>query len=154
MHRYIPVLAASAGYRIGEIPVKHRQRKFGTSKYGWRRYSRGFLDLLTTLMITRFDRRPGHLFGGFGLVLSLVGIGILSYLSAIKLLYGAPIGTRPLLQLGIVLLIVGGQTLLFGMIAELIIHRTEPQMKRGVVAQIVRNRSTADAAEQDGDRKR
>lgn len=136
LHRYIPVLADSIGYRVGEIPVKHHPRKFGVSKYGFKRYSRGLLDLLTTLMITRFDRRPGHLFGGLGLLLSLLGVGILVYLTAIKLAFGASIGERPLLMLGILLVIVGGQLLLFGMMAELIIHRTEPQTRREVVAEV------------------
>ena len=137
LHRYIPVLADSVGYRVGEIPVKHHPRKFGFSKYGLKRYSRGFLDLLTTLMITRFDRRPGHLFGGVGLLLSVLGVAVLSYLSIIKIAFGESIGERPLLMLGVLLMIVGGQLLLFGMMAELIIHRTEPLTRRGIVAQVV-----------------
>ena len=84
LHRYVPVLADSAGFRIGEIPVKHHPRRFGASKYGFKRYARGFLDLLTTLMITRFDQRPGHLFGGVGLLSSAAGLAILTYLSVLK----------------------------------------------------------------------
>jgi glycosyltransferase involved in cell wall biosynthesis len=137
LHRYIPVLADSVGYRIGEIPVKHHERKFGVSKYGFKRYSRGFIDLLTTLMITRYDRRPGHLFGGVGLVLALLGVAVLTYLTSIKLFLGASIGERPLLLLGVLLVIVGGQLLLFGMMSELIIHRTEPSNQRAIVAEVV-----------------
>jgi glycosyltransferase involved in cell wall biosynthesis len=137
LHRYIPVLADSVGYRIGEIPVTHHERKFGVSKYGFKRYSRGFIDLLTTLMITRYDRRPGHLFGGVGLLLALLGAAILTYLTFIKLLLGASIGERPLLLLGVLLVIVGGQLLLFGMMSELIIHRTEPANQRAIVAEVV-----------------
>ena len=137
LHRYIPVLADSVGYRVGEIPVKHHARKFGVSKYGFKRYTRGFLDLLTTLMITRFDRRPAHLFGGVGLIMSVAGVAVLTYLSLIKIAFGASIGERPLLLLGILLLIMGGQLLLFGMMAELIIHRTEPLTQRGIVAEVV-----------------
>ena len=137
LHRYIPVLADSVGYRIGEIPVKHHERKFGLSKYGFKRYSRGFIDLLTTLMITRYDRRPGHLFGGVGLVFSLLGAAVLTYLTIIKLVFGASIGERPLLLLGVLLVIVGGQLLLFGMLSELIIHRTEPLNQRAIVAEVV-----------------
>lgn len=137
LHRYIPVLADSVGYRIGEIPVKHHERKFGVSKYGLKRYSRGFLDLLTTLMITRYDRRPGHLFGGAGLILSLLGAAFLTYLAVIKLTFGESIGDRPLLLLGVLLIIVGGQLLMFGMLSELIIHRTEPFNQRAIVAEIV-----------------
>jgi glycosyltransferase involved in cell wall biosynthesis len=137
LHRYIPVLADSIGYRVGEIPVKHHARKFGVSKYGFKRYTRGFIDLLTTLMITRFDRRPGHLFGGVGLLLSVVGVAFLTYLSIIKIAFGASIGERPLLMLGVLLVIVGGQLLLFGMMSELIINRTEPPTQRGIVAEMV-----------------
>ena len=137
LHRYIPVLADSVGYRIGEIPVKHHERKFGSSKYGFKRYSRGFIDLLTTLMITRYDRRPGHLFGGVGLALLLLGTAVLTYLTIIKLVLGASIGERPLLLLGVLLVTVGGQLLLFGMLSELIIHRTEPLNKRAIVVEIV-----------------
>ena len=137
LHRYIPVLADSVGYRVAEIPVKHHRRQFGNSKYGFQRYARGFLDLLTTLMITRFDRRPGHLFGGVGLLLSTAGVGILTYLSILKLGLGSAIGERPLLLFGVLLLIVGCQLLVFGMIAELIIHRTEPLTGRGIVAEIL-----------------
>jgi dolichol-phosphate mannosyltransferase len=137
LHRYIPVLADAAGYRIGEMPVKHHPRKFGVSKYGLKRYSRGLLDLLTTLMITRFDRRPGHLFGGAGLLFVVLGVAVLSYLSIIKIAVGESIGDRPLLMLGVLLIIVGGQLLLFGMMAELIIHRTEPLIQRNIVAEVV-----------------
>jgi len=137
LHRYIPVLADSVGYRIGEIPVQHHERKFGVSKYGFKRYSRGFIDLLTTLMITRYDRRPGHLFGGVGLLLFLLGAAVLTYLTVIKLAFGASIGERPLLMLGVLLIIVGGQLLLFGMMSELIIHRTEPLSQRAIVAEVV-----------------
>ncbi|ODR96809.1 hypothetical protein AUC71_04390 [Methyloceanibacter marginalis] len=137
LHRYIPVLADSVGYRIGEIPVRHHARKFGVSKYGFKRYSRGFLDLLTTLMITRYDRRPGHLFGGAGLLLSFIGAVVLTYLTIIKIAFGESIGERPLLLLGVLLVIVGGQLLLFGMLSELIIHRTEPLNTRAIVAEVV-----------------
>ena len=137
LHRYIPVLADSIGYRIGEIPVKHHERKFGVSKYGFKRYFRGLIDLLTTLMITRYDRRPGHLFGGVGLLLSIIGAVVLTYLTVIKLAFGTSIGERPLLLLGLLLVIVGGQLLLFGMLSELIIHRTEPLNPRAIVAEVV-----------------
>ncbi len=137
LHRFIPVLADSVGYRVGEIPVKHHPRKFGQSKYGFARYSRGFLDLLTTLMITRYDRRPGHLFGGVGLLMSFAGLALLTYLSVAKIAFGESIGERPLLMLGILLMILGCQMLLFGMLSELIIHRTERSNERAIVAEVV-----------------
>ena len=117
LHRYVPVLADSLGFRIAELPVRHHPRRFGRSKYGWRRFLRGFIDLLTVLTITRYARRPGHLFGGFGGALLAVGLAILTYLSGLKLLTGAEIGGRPLLLLGVLLLF-------FGVRAELINSRT------------------------------
>ncbi|HET6522487.1 MAG TPA: glycosyltransferase family 2 protein [Geminicoccaceae bacterium] len=143
LHRYVPVLADSLGFRIAELPVQHHPRRFGQSKYGWRRFLRGFVDLLTVLSITRYARRPGHLFGGAGSVLLLFGLAILTYLSGLKLFTGAEIGGRPLLLLGILSVIVGLQILFFGILAELINSRTrgpEP-------AALVRETATGD----DGD---
>ena len=136
LHRYVPVLANALGYRIAEIPVRHHARRFGTSKYGVARYLRGFLDLLTVTLITRFAYRPGHLFGGIGSVLAASGSLALGYLIALKLLTGASIGNRPLLLLGVLAVIVGMQLILFGMLAELIIHRTQrPVEMRHLVAE-------------------
>ena len=136
LHRYVPVLANALGYRIAEIPVRHHARRFGTSKYGVARYLRGFLDLLTVVLITRFAYRPGHLFGGIGTVLAASGAAALGYLIGLKVLTGASIGNRPLLLLGVLAVIVGMQLILFGMLAELIIHRTQrPVETRHLVAQ-------------------
>lgn len=136
LHRYVPVLANALGYRIAEIPVRHHARRFGTSKYGVARYLRGFLDLLTVVLITRFAYRPGHLFGGIGTVLAASGAAALAYLIGLKVLTGASIGNRPLLLLGVLAVIVGMQLILFGMLAELIIHRTQrPVETRHLVAQ-------------------
>jgi glycosyltransferase involved in cell wall biosynthesis len=136
LHRYVPVLANALGYRIAEIPVRHHARRFGTSKYGVARYLRGFLDLLTVVLITRFAYRPGHLFGGIGSLLAAGGTVALGYLIALKLLTGASIGNRPLLLLGVLAVIVGVQLILFGMLAELIIHRTQrPVETRHLVAE-------------------
>ena len=136
LHRYVPVLANALGYRIAEIPVRHHARRFGTSKYGVARYLRGFLDLLTVVLITRFAYRPGHLFGGIGSLLAASGAAALGYLIGLKLLTGASIGSRPLLLLGVMAVIVGMQLILFGMLAELIIHRTQrPVETRHLVAQ-------------------
>jgi dolichol-phosphate mannosyltransferase len=144
LHRYIPVLAHAAGYRVGEMPVVHHPRKHGVSKYGARRYARGLLDLLTTLTITRYVRRPGHLFGGIGLIFSGLGVVILTYLSFLRLVLGEGIGSRPLLSFGGLLMVVGVQFLMFGMLAELLVHRTEPISPRSAVAEVLkwRNGST------------
>jgi glycosyltransferase involved in cell wall biosynthesis len=136
LHRYVPVLAHALGYRIAEIPVRHHARQFGKSKYGVARYLRGFLDLLTVVMITRFAYRPGHLFGGIGSLFLLGGGATLAYLTGLKLFTGASIGGRPLLLFGVMVVIIGIQLILFGMLAELIISRTQrPVEARNLVAQ-------------------
>ena len=136
LHRYVPVLASALGYRVAEIPVRHHARRFGKSKYGVARFTRGFLDLLTVVLLTRFAYRPGHLFGGIGLLFSLGGGAALAYLAGLKLLTGASIGGRPLLLFGVMAVIVGMQLVLFGMLAELIISRTQrPVEARNLVAQ-------------------
>ena len=124
LHRFIPVLAHHRGYRIAELPVNHRQREHGRSRYGLERYLRGFLDLLTVSFIGRYRHRPLHLFGGVGLTLSAAGIGILLYLTVVKFL-GHSIGQRPLLILGVLLVVVGLQVFSLGLITELITSHHE-----------------------------
>ena len=99
-HRYIPVVAAQAGFRVTEEPVSHRPRTAGKSKYGWQRYLRGYLDLLTVLFLGRYQHRPQHLFGGIGTLLILIGVLVELYLTVDKLVFGHPIGQRPLLLAG------------------------------------------------------
>lgn len=120
LHRYIPVVAAHAGFRVTEEKVGHRRRLAGRSKYGWRRYLRGYLDLLTVLFLGRYQHRPQHLFGGLGTLLILIGLVVEFYLTIDKLFFGNPIGQRPLLLLGALLIIVGVQLLSLGLIGELI----------------------------------
>ncbi len=122
LHRYVPVLAHDLGFRIGEIPVKHHPRKHGVSKYGWERYARGFLDLLTVLATTRYRHKPGHLFGGLGIASGLLGGAILAYLAALWFAGVRPIGTRPLFFVGILLVILSIQLISVGLLAELITH--------------------------------
>lgn len=124
LHRFVPVLAHSLGFRVAEIAVQHHPRQFGRSKYGISRLLSGSLDLLTVVTITRFAHRPGHLFGGIGLAFVASGLGVLAYLILIKMFTGASIGDRPLLALGIMANVIGVQLLLFGMLAELIISRS------------------------------
>jgi glycosyltransferase involved in cell wall biosynthesis len=119
-HRYIPVVAAQAGFRVTEEKVSHRRRVAGRSKYGWQRYLRGYLDLLTVLFLGRYQHRPQHLFGGIGTLLVFVGVLVELYLTIDKLLFGQPIGQRPLLLFGVLLIIVGVQLLSLGLIGELI----------------------------------
>jgi glycosyltransferase involved in cell wall biosynthesis len=120
LHRYIPVVADQAGFRVTEEKVSHRRRTAGRSKYGWQRYLRGYLDLLTVLFLGRYQHRPQHLFGGFGTFLILIGVLVELYLTVDKLVFGHSIGQRPLLLLGALLIIVGVQLLSLGLIGELI----------------------------------
>ncbi|HJQ41482.1 MAG TPA: glycosyltransferase family 2 protein [Jatrophihabitantaceae bacterium] len=125
LHRYVPALGHASGFRVTEVAVNHRPRLHGRSKYGMERYGRGALDLLTVVSITRYGRRPSHLLGGFGLIFGLIGTAILVYLSGVKIFGGESIGTRPLLQLGILLEVLAVQLIGLGLLAELIIHRTD-----------------------------
>ncbi len=120
LHRYIPVLLHHQGFRVTEIAVQHYPRRFGQSKYGPERFTRGFLDLLTVVLLTRYATRPLHAFGGVGLILAGGGTGVLLYLSILKLAYGIPLGDRPLLFLGILLVLVGIQLVSTGLVGEMI----------------------------------
>jgi glycosyltransferase involved in cell wall biosynthesis len=122
LHRFVPVLAHAYGFRIGEIEVHHHPRRHGHSKYGARRFLRGLLDLFTVFTVTRYARKPGHFFGAGGMLLGALGVAILAWLS-IEWLSGEAIGRRPLLQLGVLLVLVGVQLLMFGLLAELLISR-------------------------------
>ena len=128
LHRFVPVLAHYRGYRIAELPVNHRPREHGRSRYGPERYLRGFLDLLTVSFIGRYRYRPLHLFGGLGLVLGAGGLAILVYLTVLKL-GGHAIGERPLLTLGVLLVVVGLQFFSLGLISEMITSHHEERAR-------------------------
>jgi glycosyltransferase involved in cell wall biosynthesis len=122
MHRYIPVLAHFRGFKVAEVRVPHRARKYGHSKFGAGRFIRGFFDLLTVVFLTQYTRRPLHLFGLIGLLTFGLGFVIDAYLAFLKLALGQPIGHRPLLTLGVLLMIVGSQFVVFGLLGEMIAH--------------------------------
>lgn len=119
MYRFIPVIAASEGFRVAEVPVNHRSRRHGRSKYGFERYLRGLLDLITISFVGRYRHRPMHFFGGMGLLLFMAGFAISLYLTIAKIL-GQAIGDRPLLILGVLLIVVGIQLFTIGLVSELI----------------------------------
>jgi glycosyltransferase involved in cell wall biosynthesis len=127
LHRFIPVLASYQGYRVAEIPVNHRARQHGRSRYGPERYVRGFFDLLSVTFMGRYRYRPLHLFGGIGLLMGAVGFVILTYLTMLWL-WGHGIGTRPLLSLGVLLMVVGIQFVSLGLISELITSQHEERI--------------------------
>ncbi|HET9673386.1 MAG TPA: glycosyltransferase family 2 protein [Gaiellaceae bacterium] len=131
LHRFIPVLAHERGYRVTELAVNHRPREHGRSRYGIERYLRGFFDLITVTFMGRYRHRPLHLFGGLGLALGAIGFLICTYLT-ILWFAGSAIGHRPLLTLGVLLVVVGMQFLSLGLIGEMITtHHEERALERG-----------------------
>lgn len=121
LHRYLTVVAHWQGYAVAEVPVPHHRRLHGSSKYGLARFWRGFMDLLTIRFLMSFENRPAHLFSGFGFLAFITGSVVLGYLLVEKLT-GEPIGHRPLLTAGVLLVLVGLQLVLFGLLAELIVY--------------------------------
>lgn len=126
LHRFIPVLAAARGFRVGEVVVNHRARRFGHSKYGVRRFVKGFLDLLTVKFLTGFGQRPQHLLGSVGLISFAMGCFGLTYLAATwlaRLWYPEmflPIHERPMLIYSVAAMLFGGQLVSIGILAEMI----------------------------------
>jgi len=119
MHRFIPVFAHSVGARITEIPVRHHPRKFGKTKYGLDRTIKVVLDLFTVKFLLDYSHKPMRVFGGTGLVLMGVGMLDLLYLF-IRRFYGVPASTSPLLLVGVMFVIISFQSILMGLIAELL----------------------------------
>ena len=122
LHRFVPVLAAAQGFRVGERVVQHRARKFGRSKFGWQRFLKGFLDMLGVRFVTAFGRRPLHAFGalavlGFGLTAVFAAGGFVAWLAG-----SAPLGFAGLLAAG-VSATLGGQAFLVGLVAELLVAK-------------------------------
>lgn len=122
MHRYIPVLAKRAGFeKIGEKVVQHQARKYGTTKFGMERFLYGFLDLLSVIFMTRFSKRPMHIFGGLGLLSFFGGFCIVAYLTFTKFVFEQYRMTeRPLFYMGLLTIIIGVQLFLTGFLAELV----------------------------------
>jgi glycosyltransferase involved in cell wall biosynthesis len=122
-HRFLPVFANDRGFKVRELVVQHRARVHGHSKFGKARLVEGMLDLPTVLLLTRYRTRPLHFFGMPGALVSLLGLGILSYLTVLWFM-GHPVGTRPLLTLGVLLTITGIQILCVGLVAEIVVRTT------------------------------
>ena len=126
LHRFTPVLAAAEGFRIAEVPVKHHPRTWGESKYGWSRLVKGFLDLLTVAFLTKYRQRPMHLFGLPGLASLLLG-GVLGLILTFeRIVLDNQIGTRPLLMLSVLLVVLGAQFFGLGLLGEFLAHGSNP----------------------------
>jgi len=120
MHRFIPVFAHSVGARITEIPVRHHARKFGVAKYGLERTVKVVLDLFTVKFLLDYSHKPMRLFGGMGVSLILVSILLLAYLFVRRVFWLIPVLGSPFFQISVMLLILGFQSILMGLIAELL----------------------------------
>jgi dolichol-phosphate mannosyltransferase len=140
LHRYLPVLASWAGYRVSEVPVVHRDRHSGESKFGFARFWRGMLDLLTVRFLSAYTTRPFHLFGGLGFAVGAIGMGLLGWMLMLQVFGDEPIGNRPALIAGVMMVLVSIQLFSIGLIGELIVNsaqrtqRSAGQRTRSAVA--------------------
>ncbi len=153
LHRFLPALAAARGYRIGEIVVHHRPREFGRSKYGISRFVKGFLDLLTVKFLTGFGQRPQHLLGSLGLASFFLGLLGLIYLAGLwtisRMLPGMdPVELHnrfPAVIYSVALLLLGGQLMSIGFVAELVIAYHDPDIKAYSIAEQTETQDPSDA---------
>jgi glycosyltransferase involved in cell wall biosynthesis len=132
LHRFLPALAQMEGARITDIPVRHHARKFGESKYGLGRTFRVVMDLLTIWFMRKFLTRPMHVFGVLGMVLTILGFLVSLYLAVLKLGFGMEIGDRPLLILGMVMMLMGLQFFSFGLLAEVMMRTYHESQSRPI----------------------
>jgi len=149
MHRFIPAFASWMGVKVAEVPVKDRARKFGKSHVGFSRTFRVFLDLFTLSFLLSFQGKPMRLFGSMGVATGAIGVLILAYLAFIKVFEGAQLSNRPMLWLGVMLVILGVQFLFFGLLAEMQMRTYYESQSKSiyVVREVIRH------GERDGDRR-
>ncbi len=136
LHRYIPALAHWLGFRVGETVVNHRPRKYGKTKFGMSRYSRGFLDLLTVVFTTRYVTRPLHLFGGWGILSVLAGVITSGWLIYEKYFLDQPLSNRPLFIVALIMIIVGVQFVSMGLLGELMTKNQQLEKQYSVREEI------------------
>lgn len=132
LHRFIPLIAHEQGFKVTEVAVVHQKRQFGKSKYGISKIWKDLPDLFTMLFLSKYGKSPLHFFGTIGLVFLLIGFGILIYLTIEKIFYGFGIGNRPILFLGMLLVLGGFQVLFTGFLADLIINKSYQQNSPGL----------------------
>ena len=132
LYRFLPAMAHWAGYRVGELPVQHHARRFGKSKFGAKRLLNGFFDLLTITFVIRFMTMPMHIFGSLGLVATLAGGGICSYITYLRFIHGNIQNHHPLLMLGMLLVIVGIQFFSTGLLGDMLasLHQRQSRTVR------------------------
>lgn len=132
LHRFIPAIASWMGISIAEVPVAHYPRRFGQSKYGISRTIKVLLDLLTVRFLLSYSTRPIHIFGSLGLLASLVGIILGLYLTGVKFLLHQDIGSRPLLLLAILLVVIGAQMITMGLLGELVVRTYHESLNKPI----------------------
>ena len=136
MHRYIPVLAKSAGFgNIGEKIVQHQARKYGKTKFGMERFINGFLDLITIWFVSKFGRRPMHLFGALGVVMFIIGFGFAIYLGIDKLFITPTarlITQRPEFYISLTAMIIGTQLFLAGFLGEIMVRSSKKEKRYSI----------------------
>jgi glycosyltransferase involved in cell wall biosynthesis len=130
MHRYIPVLMLRKGYKVCEVKVRHHKRKFGKTKYNWKRIIKGFLDLIVVIFWQKFAVRPMHILGGLGLTIGTIGSIISVYLVILKLFFGEGLSDRPLFVVAIFMIVVGIQFVTFGVLADIMLKIYYGQKER------------------------
>lgn len=144
MHRYIPVLAKNAGFNaIGEKIVKHQARKYGKTKFGMERFINGFLDLITIWFVSKFGKRPMHLFGALGVLMFTIGFAFAIYLGIDKLFinpYGRLITQRPQFYLSLTAMIIGTQLFLAGFIGEILIRNQKNDLRYKIAEELNTNK--------------
>jgi glycosyltransferase involved in cell wall biosynthesis len=145
MHRFIPAVASWMGVSLAEVPVHHRPRTRGRSKYGLGRTARVLVDLFTVKFLLAYGTRPAHLFGLMGLLCGGAGLGILGYLSYIRLFRDTAIGGRPMLLLGALLFLTGVLLVIFGLVAELLVRTYHESQGKPIY--VLKQPAAADGAE-------
>jgi len=134
MHRFIPALAAELGVKIAEVPVNHRARIHGTSKYGISRTFRVLLDLLTVKFFLGYSTRPLHMFGSWGMITGSTGLALMAWMTVQRLFFSVPMGTRPLLSVAVLLVLIGFQFVCFGLLAEILVRTYHESQNKKIYA--------------------
>jgi glycosyltransferase involved in cell wall biosynthesis len=122
MHRFIPAILELQGFKVGEVKVSHHPRVHGVTKYNWRRGIKGFVDMINIWFWRKYASRPVHLFGGGGLILSLLGTVVLIWMAIEKLVFGASLSERIWPLIGVFLVLVGIQLFVFGLLSDLVMR--------------------------------
>ncbi|MFO0678678.1 MAG: glycosyltransferase family 2 protein [Polyangiaceae bacterium] len=150
LHRFVPALAHMQRFRVDEIVVEHHARAHGVSKFGTSRFFRGAMDLVTVWFLLKFDNKPSHFFSGVGFMVGFAGFAVCLYMTFLKI-RGEAVGHRPLLILGVLLVVVGVQTMATGLIAELVVFLSRSRSST-VVREIVRHEEGTVGREREASR--